>query len=148
MPGFLLRDDANIIRRNAMDQKKCVTWRVCGQPTGGQEAAKGLVIPPPLRNPCPLFYFIIPSTSPWQTWSALYRRATGYLSSPPPPSFSFPVVLIPFVIYSASVSVSLTGTGRLCQARPRGSEAWQDVVSVSPWWPNLVKPLNGFRHIC
>ncbi|CAG14142.1 unnamed protein product, partial [Tetraodon nigroviridis] len=57
-------------------------------------------------------------------------------------------VLILFVIYAASVSVSLTRTVCLCQARPWGSEAWQEVASGSPWWPYLEKPFNGFRHIC
>lgn len=42
------------------------------------EAASGLVI---LPHPCPPSLSIIPSTSPWQTGSALYQRATGYLSS-------------------------------------------------------------------
>lgn len=34
---------------------------------------------------------------------------------------------------------------RHCQAQPRGSETWQRVASVSPWWPKLEKPFNGFR---
>lgn len=146
---FVLRDDANNnMKRNEMDQNGEVgdvkgLWSTDRGPGSCQRPCN-----PSRRIPCPPFYFIIPSTSPWQTWSALYHRATGYLSSSPLPSFSFPAVLIPFVIYAASVSVSLTGTGHLCQARPRSSEAWQGVASVSPWWPNLEKPLNGFRHIC
>lgn len=133
------------MRRTRME--KPVTCRVCGQPTGGQEAAKGLVILPAKPLPSILLYhpLHLTMTNLICTLSQSHRLPLVF---PPHHSFSFPAVLIPFVIYAVSVSVSLTRTVRLCQARPWGSEAWQGVASVSPWWPNLEKPLNGFRHIC
>lgn len=98
----------------ARDDRGATEERLGGGWSGGEsrwstyrvrEAAKGLVIlQPPPPHPCPPSHFIIPSTSPWQTRSALYQRATGYLSY-----FlflSYPAALILFVIYTASVLVS------------------------------------------
>lgn len=106
------------------------------------EAARCLVIHP---HPCPPSDFIIPSTSPWQTRSALYQRATGYLSYFS--SFSYPAVLIPFVIYTASVLVSSRGqavAARLGHGAHRPGKEEPPVPPVAAF----RKPLNGFRHIC
>lgn len=146
--SFVLRDDANNMKRNVTDQNEETgdvggLWSTCR----GSGSCQRPCNPPPET---PALHSTLSSRPPHHDKPDLHSITEPQATSPLPsiPSFSFSAVLIPFVIYTASVSVSLTGTGRPCQARPRGSEPWQGVASVSPWWPNLEKRLNGFRHIC
>lgn len=106
--------------------------------------------------PLALFpHFIIPSTSPWQTRSALHQRTTGYLLL-----FTHPPLLTPSLstgpsshLSFASGSVSLVSKGLCCQGLAwRRASFFFFLAGRRP--PALLqvatfrKAPNGFGHFC
>lgn len=86
-----------------------------------REAARCLVIPPTTTTAPPLpSHFIIPSTSPWQTRSALYQRTAGYLSFPSPLFPFLPSGPHPICHLHRLGLGQLKGTRCRCQAWPGG----------------------------
>lgn len=92
-----------------------------GHFAGKSEAARGLVIHLlHQQTAAPHASSIIHSTPPWQNGSALHQTAAGYLSTVS--LLPYLTVLIPFIIFTASVLVSseeLAVAARLCYCDPR-----------------------------
>lgn len=112
--SFVVRDDRGNRRKTLGGWSRGESlWSAYRVP----EAARCLVI---LLPPLPSFPFYLPLHLTMTNPICSLSKATGYLSLFFP-LLSYPVVLIPFVIYTASILVSSQGQGCRCQAWPLGS---------------------------